>query len=302
MLRAARPPRARLRRHAPFGLYLLALGSLIGATGGPVAAVPVPTARATVMLAVDVSLSMCATDIPPTRLEAAEAAALSFVRQQGPATQIGVVTFASYAMLVQPPTTNHQALEAAISDLETGLGTAIGSGILTSLEAIDDQQLPPTPAPATVRPKVEQTYAPEIIVLLTDGVATTGVPPLEAAQQAAARGVRVYPIGFGTPEGAFAECDQAAHRNSPLFNWQPQPSSGYHEGVDEATLMQIADMTGGTYYAATSAGELQSVLADLPTVEITRMEWIEVSVAFAAVGAALALAALVLGMRWNWWG
>src|SRR5688572_28008799 len=137
LVRAALPPKAGLRRHAPFGLYLLALGSLVGAAGSPSAAVRVPSARATVMLAVDVSLSMCSTDIPPTRLEAAEAAALSFIRQQGPATEIGVVLFASYAMLVQPPTTDHRALEAAVTDLETGLGTAIGSGLLTSLEAID---------------------------------------------------------------------------------------------------------------------------------------------------------------------
>jgi Ca-activated chloride channel homolog len=121
------------------------------------------------MLILDVSLSMCTTAIAPSRLRAAESAALAFIRRQPPSTQIGVVTFASFAVLVQSPTTDQQSLQSAVEHLDTGLGTAIGSGILTALEAIEDLQAVPGPTAAA---PPQPGYAPEIIVLLTDGVTT----------------------------------------------------------------------------------------------------------------------------------
>ncbi len=133
---------------------------------------------------------------------------------------------------------------------------------------------------------------PHIIVLLTDGVATTGPLPVEAAQQAVDRGVRVYTIGFGTEQG------------SSQFGGGPQFGGGqfggrFRRGIDEATLKQIADMTGGTYYTASSAGELLDVFQDLPTSLITKTEVMEISVLFTAIGALLAVIATALSMLWH---
>lgn len=300
LVRAARPPRWGGRRHVPFAFMLLALGSLVGALGRPMAAVPVTGARATVLLVIDISLSMCATDIEPSRLEAAQAAALAFIAEQPSTTQIGVVAFGSFAELVQAPTTDQRLLQAAVRRLDTGLGTAIGSGLETALRAIDELQ--PSGAPPPDRP--EGQYAPEVIVLLTDGVATVGAPPLEAAAKAAERGVRIFPIGFGTSRGTFAPCSShgdvgSAPGGAASAGWAPRLSTGFHEGIDEVTLQEIANLTGGRYHAATSAGELNAVLAGLPAVFTSQTEWMEVSVGFAGLGALLALAAFLLSMRWN---
>src|SRR6185436_12235515 len=207
LVREALPRQAWWRRHLPFALFLLALASLMLALGRPVAVVTVPTGQVTIMLTMDVSRSMCSTDIPPNRLEAAKAAALSFIQSQKPGTQIGIVAFAGFAELVQAPTTDQEVLQDAVASLLTGRRTAIGSGILKGLDAIaaidpavpaSDDELAPG---ITVTPVPKGAYAPDIIVLLTDGVSNAGPLPLEAAQQAADRGVRVYTIGFGTENG-----------------------------------------------------------------------------------------------------
>jgi len=161
----------------------------------------------------DISGSMCSTDIEPNRLLAAEEAALSFIRSQRSNTQIGIVVFAGFAEIIQAPTRDQDALEKAIRSLTTARRTAIGSGILKSLDAIAevDESIPPsdlTFSDSAVTPVLPGTYAPHIIVLLTDGASNAGPWPLDAAQQATDRGVRVYTIGFGTAEGApFAFCD-----------------------------------------------------------------------------------------------
>src|SRR5690349_11968965 len=204
LVRAALPRRSRWRRHVPFALFLLALSSLGVAMARPVQIVSVPTGQATILLALDVSGSMRQNDIQPTRLQAAQAAALSFIQSQRASTQIGVVAFAGYAELIQEPTTDQEALQGAVESLTTGRATAIGSGILKALDAIAevDKNVAPSVADSAreseITPVPKGAYAPDIIVLLTDGVATTGMPPLEAAQQAADRGLRVYTIGFGT--------------------------------------------------------------------------------------------------------
>jgi len=208
LVRAAAPRFSRWRRHLPFALFLLALTSLVVAMARPVAIVSVPTGQTTVILALDVSRSMCATDIEPNRLEAAKAAALSFIQSQKSSMQISIVAFAGFAEVTQPATNDQEALEAAVESLTTGRRTAIGSGILKSLDAIAEIDknvapsvtdsstgIPPTPVPSGA-------YAPDIIVLLTDGVSNAGPMPLEAAQQALDRGVRVYTIGFGTASGS----------------------------------------------------------------------------------------------------
>jgi Ca-activated chloride channel family protein len=305
LVRAALTRYTRLRQHLPFALFLLALCSLIIALGRPVRVVSVPSSHATIILTLDVSGSMRQTDIQPSRLEAAQAAALSFIHDQPASTLIGIVAFAGYAELIQPPTSDQEALQVAVESLTTARATAIGSGILKSLDAIAeiDHDVAPSvtdPSPgAQPAPVPKGAYVPDIIVLLTDGVSNAGPAPLTAAQQAVDRGVRVYTIGFGTANGS----DQFG--GGGFFgggNQQPggPPFGGrFRRGIDETTLKQIAHLTGGTYYAATSAGELLKVFQNLPTHVITRHEVMEISVVFAAIGALLVVLAIVLALRWH---
>src|SRR5919204_4674951 len=208
LVRAALPRYARLRQHLPFALFLLALCSLIVALGRPVRIVRVPSSHATIILALDVSGSMRQTDIQPSRLEAAQAAALSFIHDQPDTTQIGIVAFSGYAELIQRPTSDQEALQGAVESLTLGRATAIGSGILKSLDAIAeiDHNVAPSvtdPSPGNEpAPVPKGVLAPDVIVLLTDGVSNAGPAPLTSAQQAVDRGVRVYTIGFGTAHGS----------------------------------------------------------------------------------------------------
>jgi Ca-activated chloride channel family protein len=275
----------------------------------------VPTGQTTIILAIDVSRSMCSTDIQPNRLQAAEAAAKAFVQKQNPNTQIGVVAFSTFAEEIQAPTNDQEALQSAIESLLTGQRTAIGSGILKSIDAIAevDKNVAPsvdensgTPPPAPVAPGA---YAPDIIVLLTDGVSNTGPLPMQAAQQARDRGVRVYTIGFGTADGgAFPDCS-AQYQSSepqngaggmPQFNWGGGTGAGgFRRGIDEEALRQVSQLTGGKYYSASSAGELQHVFEQLPTYVILKHKTTEISVLFAAAGGLLAVLAMSLSLLWR---
>jgi Ca-activated chloride channel family protein len=300
LVRVALPRYSRLRRHLPFAIFVLALGSLVLALSRPQAIVTVPTGQTTVVLALDVSRSMLATDIPPSRIDAAIAAASSFIQRQERNTQIGVVAFAGFAEMVQPPTTDQESLQVAVESLTTGRGTAIGSGILEAIDVIS--QIDPSVAPSIDEgssaiappPVAEGVIVPSIIVVLTDGVSTRGIEPLDAAQQAKDRGVRVYTIGFGTDMRA-SEGGQQGGGFDP-FAGAP---SGFRRGIDEATLKQVAELTGGEYYTAESADELLKVFQDLPTSLITKRERTEVSVFFTAAGALLAALAVGLSLRWN---
>ena len=308
LVREALPPHSFLRRHLPFGLFLVALCSLVVALSRPVSIVTVPSDQVTIILAIDVSRSMCSTDIPPTRLEAAEAAAVAFINDQKPQTQIGIVAFAGFAELIQMPTTNHDALLAAVQSLLTGPRTAIGSGILKSLDAIAElgKSVPPgaagpLPGPAPT-PVPKGAYAPDIIVLLTDGVSNAGPLPLDAAQQAAARGVRVYTIGFGTSNGSeLASCQSSdpSFLGGLGFGFGGGAGNGFQRGIDESTLKQIADITGGAYYPASSARQLENVFQHLPTYLIAKHETSEVSVLFSVIGALLTLLAVALSLAWH---
>jgi len=309
LVRAAVPRYSWLRRHLPFALYLVALTGLIIALARPVQIISIPTGQATIILALDASGSMRQTDISPSRLEAAQDAALSFIQSQKPGTQIGIVAFAGYAELIQPPTSDQEALDTAVLSLTTGRGTNIGSGLLKSLDAIsqaDSNVAPSLPDPTspgepTAPPK--GAYAPDIVVLLTDGVATTGPAPLDAAQQAVDRGVRVYTIGFGTPQGqsGFPGGGGQFGGGGGRFGGGGGGGGfgGFNRGIDDTVLKQMADMTGGTYHAASSANELLSVFQNLPTYLITKHEVTEISVFFAAFGALLVAVAIALALRWN---
>jgi Ca-activated chloride channel family protein len=312
LVREAIPRYSRLRRHLPFVLFLLALTSLVIALGRPVAIASVPTSQATIILALDVSRSMCSTDIPPNRLHAAEAAALSFVESQKSSTRIGIVAFAGFAELITTPTTDPEILADAIESLTTGRRTAIGSGILESIDTIAEIDGSVAPSERDTTSEVQPTpvprgaYTPSIIVLLTDGASNAGPLPTDAAQQAADRGIRVYTIGFGTEAGGAMNCGSQSVE-SDLFggNFGGGSFGGgggggrFRRGIDEDTLKEVSEITGGEYYSAESAGELQTVFQNLPTSLITRHEVTEISVLFAALGALLAALAIALSMLWH---
>ncbi len=319
LVRGIIPAQSWLRRHLPFIFFLLAMTSLIVALARPVAIATVPANKTTIILTIDVSRSMCSTDVYPNRLEAAQTAALGFVKAHASNAQIGLVAFSTFAQLVQAPTTDQAALEEAINSLLVGRRTAIGSAILQSIDAIaaaDKSIAPSVPDPTTgdnVVPVPKGDYAPDIIVLLTDGSSNTGPLPLDAAQEAADRGIRVYSIGFGTPQGAeFPDCGSQLLGNEPslqggagggpggfFFGGGGFGFGGFRRGIDEDTLKQIAAMTGGQYYSAESAGELEQVFRQLPTYLITKHETTEISVAFAAAGLLLVALAMLLTLLWH---
>jgi Ca-activated chloride channel homolog len=286
------------------------LTSLVFSLTRPVATVVIPSNKATVILAMDVSLSMCSTDIAPNRLEVAKDAALAFVRDNSSGRQVGLVAFAGFAELIQPPTTDVRSLESAIESLIPARRTAIGSAILRSIDAIAevDDRVAPSELGTAVNP-VEPGQAsggevPHIIVLLTDGASNAGPLPLSAAEQAIERGVRVYTIGFGTTNNTSPmNCG-----DGDLFGFGGGFGSPFGGGgggggsrreIDEETLKQVAAMTGGEYYVATSASELQEVFRNLPTYVIATRETTEISVFFTAAAILLAILAMILAFRWH---
>ena len=311
LIRAARPGNARLRRHLPFALLALAIAALGVALGRPIAIASVPTSSTTILLTMDVSGSMCSDDITPTRLQAAEAAAASFINAQGATTRIGIVAFSGFAQVVQPPTEDKAALLAAVRSLVTGRRTAIGSGILAAIDAIAEADPSVHASTGGSRPGTEPApvpqgdFAADIIVVLTDGANNTGPQPADAAQQAATRGIRVYTIGYGTAAGGQMDAACATQ----FLGREPGGGfgggfgggggGGFRRGIDDQALMQIADLTSAKYYPAESADQLQEVFRSLPLSLITRHEVVELSVVFVALGGLFAGAALLLGRAWR---
>jgi len=308
LVRDALPRYSRFRRHLPFALFLLAIASLVVALGRPVSIVSVPTGQVTIILTIDVSRSMCSTDIKPNRLQAAEAAALSFIQRQTSTTQIGIVAFSTFAELVQAPTNDQEMLQSAVESLTTGRRTAIGSGILEAIDAIAeiDKSVAPSTSPSSPpgeepTPVPRGAYAPDIIVLLTDGASNVGPLPEDAAQQAADRGIRVYTIGFGTPNGGeMSFCGPQFRGNEPFSGgFGGGGFGGFRRGIDEETLKRVSAITGGKYYSASSSDELHQVFQSLPTYLIIKHETREISVVFTAIGALLAAIAIGLSMLWH---
>jgi Ca-activated chloride channel family protein len=313
LIKAARPSRSAWRRHVPFALVLAALTCLSLAAARPQIRADIPVAGSSVILALDVSGSMCATDVEPNRLSAAQAAVRDFVRRQQSGTRIGVVAFSGFAQLTVAPTTDRKELLDAIDSLTTGRGTTIGAAILKSLDAI--AQINPNVAPAdaasegtvpTPGPTPGTTsYAPEIIVLLTDGANTRGITPVAAARMAAARGVRVYPIGFGTSNPTSMVCTAEQLGGNSFENFGRGPAGDRGPGVgrflrtDEPTLREVASTTGGTYFSAQGATQLQDVLGDLPLHVQIQQRDVEVSVALAGLATILILLAVGAAVRWS---
>jgi Ca-activated chloride channel homolog len=303
LVRAALPGRARWRRRIPAALLLLGLAVLAVGAARPQASVAVPSSQTTILLALDVSGSMCSTDVEPNRLTAAENAAADFIKAQPSGAKIGLVAFAGVAGLIVPPTDDTEALLTALPDLTTSRGTAIGQAILTSIDAIAD--IDGTVAPTGADPGEPDGYAADVIVVLTDGANTQGVEPATAAGEAAARKLRVYTIGFGTTTPAPMVCQGSQLGDFPGGRGG-FPGGGFPGGgrgspliADDDALRQVAATTGGEFYKAEDAGQLQDALANLPrTITLTHRDR-DLAALFAGVGGLLIATAIALSLWWN---
>ena len=278
-------------RHLPPILFAVAMVLLLTATARPTAFVLTPVEGRTVILAIDVSGSMSADDVKPTRLDAAKAAARDFVTSLPVSARIGVVAFSDEAALVQSPVSEREQVLAAIDALELQNGTAIGRGILASLRAVfpevalDYESLESAAAGSTV-PQPVSAHRPAdasiAVILLTDGQNSNGPHPMDVAPLAAERGVRVYTVGVGTPYGEIRD----ARGFSAVV------------GIDEDTLFRIAGLTGGEYFYASSAPDLASIYKRLSSKVVLARVQTEVSALLCAVAALLATVSAALSLLW----
>jgi Ca-activated chloride channel family protein len=297
-------PGQRIRRHIPPALFLAAMIAALVAIARPSAVITLPSEQRTIILAIDVSLSMRATDVEPNRLAAAQSAAKAFVEEQPADVRIGIVSFAGTASLVQRPTQNREDLVAAIDRLQLQRHTAIGSGVIVSLAAVfpdEDIDLESAifgrgfarerGAPIEGGRKSEKkpfqpvppgSYSSAAIILLTDGRRTTGPDPVEAAKMAADRGVRVFTVGFGTQAGGAVDID----------GWS------IYMRFDEETLKAIAEVTRAQYFHAGSAADLKKVYEGLNARLVLEKKETEITALFAAGAATLGLASAALSILW----
>ncbi len=284
------------RRHIPPALFIASVAVMIVALARPVATVTLPSQQGTVILTIDVSGSMRADDLKPTRLDAAKAAARAFVEKQPPNVRIGVVAFSDNAAIVQAPTADRDAVLAAIGRLTPQRGTAIGRGILTSLDAIfEEPDARPTPSSSfsrdslrlpepTLRPAPVSrgTYTNAVVVLLSDGQSNVGPRPLEVIDQAANRGVRVYTVGVGSPGGTVLRFEGRSVRVL----------------LDEQTLRHIAEATDAQYFKADNQTDLRDIYENLSTRLVFKPEQTELTAGFTGFAAVLALVAGTLSLLW----
>jgi Ca-activated chloride channel family protein len=309
-------PGSSWRRHIPPALMLLAFTLLLLAMARPSAEVSLPSRVATVMLVMDVSGSMRASDVNPTRIAAAQAAAKAYIKDQPRDVRIGIVAFASTALLVQTPTTDHAALNSAIDRFELQRGTAVGSGILVALSTLFPQEdFPinqynsgnfggygrwgsydfreryggtalgehPAGPPHKHVPVEPGSYKNAVIILLTDGQTNAGYDPVDAARMAGEYGVRVYTVGFGTTRGNIVGFGG--------FTMRAQ--------LDEESLKKIADMTRARYFHATSAEDLKAVYNVLSRQLVVETREMEITAFFAFLAALLMLVAVGLSLAWH---
>lgn len=303
IIREAMGPGSRIRRHLPPALFLLALTAMILAIARPSATITLPAARQTIILAMDVSGSMRAKDVQPSRLEAMQAAARKFINEVPRNTKIGIISFAGTASVVQAPTENKEDLLAAIERFQLQRATAIGSGIIVSLATLfPDAGIEIGPLlygdnasrarslrepkkdekKAAFKPVPPGSYGAGAIILLTDGQRTTGPDSIEAAKMAADRGVRIYTVGLGTVNGEVIGFE----------GWS------FRVRLDEETLKQVANLTRGEYFYAGTATDLNKVYETLNTRLILETRETEVSALVSALAALLALLAGVLSLLW----
>ena len=290
------------RRHLPPVLLLLAFSIMVLAVARPVARVPLPWARSTVMLAIDVSLSMRVSDVQPTRLVAAQDAAKLFLRELPAKIEVGLVTFAGSSHVAQRATLDREALTASIDAFQMQMGTAVGNAIVLCLaelfpddridlgemtfgsikpqgRSLDDKAKPP---PRQITPVAPGSFESAAIILLSDGRRTTGVDTLAAAKMAADRGVRIHVVGLGTVDGAAAAPDGMA----------------IYMKLDEPTLREVARMTGGEYHHAGTAEKLRSVYENLGTRVQVESRETELAGLLALTAALVAVVAAALSVLW----
>ena len=270
------------RRHLPPAILFAALAAMLAAVARPSAVVTLPTHHETVILAIDVSGSMRANDVEPSRLEAAQAAARTFIAQQPRSTRIGVVAFAGSAALVQAPTSNRHDLRAAIEQLQLQHATAVGSGILVSLKALFPQEEFDVRKKPQGKPAAPGSYTAGAIILLTDGQTTAGPDPVDVARFAASRGVRVFTVGVGTDSGPIITGE----------GWSMRVR------LDEDALKTIADLTRAEYYYAGTAPDLKRVYENLRSKLVMEKKETEITALFSALAAAAVLLSATLSLLW----
>ncbi len=280
VLKTAAQQGRRWRRHVPAVMFGLSLVAVITAMARPIAPFPIPATQNTVVLSIDVSRSMLADDLPPMRIEAAKAAAREFVQGLPRGLKVGLVTFSSYATLLVPPTVDHNRVLEAIDLLNTEFATAIGDGLLEAVWALPGRERPlgsgmPAPVP---KPPVP----PGTVVLLSDGQSNRGVLPVDAARTARQQEVKVYTIGVGTPEGTFLNLG----------------GRSIWVRLDEDTLREMAEVTGGNYFLARSVGQLRDVYRQLSRMIGWEYKPTEVTGVAAGAAALLALGAVGLSLFW----
>ena len=280
-MREGAPALAGRRRHVPPIIFLIAVAVLALASARPQLTLPLPRMEGTVVLALDVSSSMAADDVEPTRMEAAKLAAKTLVERRPGSARIGVVAFGEGGLVVQPPTDDSEALDATIDRLAPQSATSLGRGVMTALNLVAPESGLGQTAPADgTSPR--GAFAPAVIVLLTDGENTDPPDPIEVAQRAADRGVRVHTVGLGTDEGATIEVDG--------FNLFTQ--------LNEPVLQQIALLTEGSYFRVEDVDGMSSVYEELETEFVVESREVEVTSAFGGVSALLLLAGGALSLFW----
>ena len=306
MVREAIGVGQRARRHVPPILFLIGLTLMIVAMARPTAVVTLPTQHETIILAMDVSGSMRAVDVQPTRLAASQEAARAFINDQPHNVKIGIVSFAGTAAVVQAPTENREDLIAAIDRFQLQRATAIGSGILVSLKAIFPEvefdlrasnpriQTSDTgkgmsldnrakgPPKDNEKPVAPGSYQSAAIILLTDGQTTTGPDPVEAARMAADRGVRVYTVGIGTVQGE-------------IIGWE---GWSMRVRLDEDTLKTIANITRGEYFYAGTATDLKKVYQGMNSKMVLQKQQSEITALFVAAAAVFVLLGAGFSLAW----
>ena len=303
----------RLRRHIPPVLFLIALTLMLVAIARPAAVVTLPSQHEIIILAMDVSGSMRATDVQPNRLTAAQEAARAFINDQPHNVRIGIVSFAGTAAVVQPPTENREDLLAAIDRFTLQRGTAVGSGILVSLKTIFpevefdlgrtnprinasdtgrgrpfgrgkgvDKDPPKDPPKDADKPAQPGSYQSAAIILLTDGQTTTGPDPIEAAKMAADRGVRVYTVGIGTVAGEIIGAE----------GWSMRVR------LDEDALKQIANVTRADYFYAGTSTDLKKIYQGMNARMMLKKQQTEITALVVAAAAIIATLAAGLSLMW----
>ena len=282
------------KRHIPPALFLAALLFMAIAVARPETVVVVPVQEGTVILALDVSGSMLAEDLKPNRMEAAKDAAKAFVARQGNDVKLGVVAFSGDAQIVQAPTNDKDLVLAAINRLRPQRATAIGRGMLASLDAIfeDSEETPPSvvalrrlagdptgPTPPPVPKGADRTAT---IVLLSDGQNNQFPDPKQVIEDAVNRGIRIFTVGVGSADGTVVRIQGRSVRTR----------------LDEATLKQIADDTGGQYFNASNERDLKAVYENLTTQLVFRQQRTEITAILTAIAAVLSITAAALSLFW----